>query len=141
MALDLEAMSKKLDDFLNSEEGEKSILDWHDKIEARERALNNRIERFHAENYDFDLVVKKITEKYNSEKYCNHWLRQSIEPPEPLYWFLYYYAEKYGEALTINSPKEWLDKLNMFTSAAYKIHNYIIHRMDGQGSVIQIEKL
>jgi hypothetical protein len=51
----------------------------------------------------------------------------------------YQKAEQYGTKIEINDKK--YPQLNMFTSCAYTFEGYIIQQMNGQGSVVRIDKI
>lgn len=85
----------------------------------------------------FSEIVEMIATKYESRKYRDHWYNQSIEPPEGLYWFLIRYASVYGRELS----QQELDKfVNHFTSEIYYCKGYYFQIMNGQGSVVRIDK-
>ena len=127
---------QKMRDWFDSEEGEKSITEFADKINREEEIKNKQLERFHNLG-NFEHFTEKVIAKYNSNKYRNYWYDRGIEPPEDLLWFLFYYAEKYGREC---SKEEWNKYGNVFTSALFFCNGYYFNRMDGQGSVIQVIK-
>lgn len=127
---------KKLDEFLNSEEGKKSLTDYVNKLNRKDARINNQLERFH-DKYNFSEFVNKVITKYDGDAYKDRWYNRSIEPPEDLYWFLFSYVRRYGRECTVD---EWETHANMFTSELYYHDGYYFNKMDGQGSVIQITK-
>jgi len=129
---------KKIHDFLDSEEGKVEVEKWISKINNQATILTIQLDRAYRK-YDnrFIQFVDKIVCKYNSECYIKRWHKRHIEPPEDLYWFLFEYAERYGREATNDEFKKYG---NMFTSAMFYIHGVYISRMDGQGSVIHIDK-
>lgn len=143
--LNLEEWSEKMNNFLTSDEGKKSVEDYFGRIEKQNAILKSQLDRFHATNPDLDELIPKIIDKYNSNKYINRWYSRSIEPPEDLYWFLYEYANGYGDGLYEPDPRiyECMRKgfINDFTTSGFIIGNWFISRMDGQGSVIHIDKM
>mgnify|MGYP000178554505 CR=1 FL=1 len=131
---------KKSVEFLDSKEGEQSIIDFFKKIEKSKETLTLQLEKFNklfSTTSKFEMFVEKVIEKYNSDQYYYRWMNRGIEPPEDLYWFLYSYSQKYGRKCTKQERKKYG---NMFTSELYFINGFYISRMDGQGSVIQITK-
>lgn len=133
-------MIEKLKEHLSTEEGKRSIIDFFDKKNQEEEILNSQLERFHnriSSPEQFSELIEKIRLKYESDKYVTSWYKRGIEPPHPLYWFLYYYAAKYGRECT---DEEWRKHSNGFTSNLIYCNNYYFNRMDGQGSVIVITK-
>ena len=127
---------KKIDEWLDSEEGKKSIAEFAEKIEREERIKTNQLERLHKSGKFLELTEKAI-KKYNTDEYINSWYKRGIEPPESLFWFLFEYAEKYGREC---EEEEWKQYGNMFTSSLFFIDGYYFNRMDGQGSVIKVMK-
>lgn len=127
---------KRLQDFLSSEEGQKDIAEFCEKLTKDEEVLNNQLERL-SKRPNFVEIVEKVIVKYNDSKYVNRWYKRGIEPPESLFWILFNYAEKYGRECT---KEEWKQYGNMFSSALYFCNGYFFNRMDGQGSIIQVIK-
>jgi hypothetical protein len=133
-------MLEKLKEYLESEEGKKETEEYLSKIKIKEERYDKQLERFHLRYYSisqFTDFVEKVILKYDSDKYRDFWYRKGIEPPEVLYWFLFHYAKKYGR---VCSDLEYETYGNMFTTAMYFVNGYYIYRMDGQGSIIQIDK-
>lgn len=81
-------------------------------------------------------IIEKILNKYRSEKYISRWWDRGIEPPEDLYWCLLVYAQQYG----IESPHV-RELWTAFSSESYIIDDWLIQRLDGQGSKVLIEKI
>jgi hypothetical protein len=128
-----------LNKFLDSPEGQKKAEDYFGKIKQREIILDSQLDRFHS-NYSnrLDELVEKVIEKYDSDKYRDHWYNRGSIPPEDLYFFLYKYAQKWGREAT---EEEYETIGNYFTSGLYLVGNYSFNRMDGQGSCILVEKV
>lgn len=129
----------KVDAFLDSEEGKERMDKWFEEREQEELILENQLIRAN-QKYEssFESIVDKIIAKYDSEKYVRRWYSRSIEPQNELLWFLLKYAAKYGRDCT---EEEIEMHSNMFTTEIYYINGYVISRMDGQGSVVQIVKV
>ncbi len=128
----------KLRAWWETDEAKDSMIKYCNKIKQSNEILNNQLERFHIKYGDqFETIVNKINNKYNSSEYKQRWYKRSIEPPTDLYFFLYEYAVKYGRKC---NKKEWNKYSNMFTASLYFINNYYIGIMNGQGSVVQIDK-
>jgi hypothetical protein len=123
-------------DFLNSEEGEKSIKEFGEKMKREDDRRDRWIEKFKelAES-DIDSALSKIIEKYDSDEYVKREYSLGYEPRETLLWIAFGYASKYCKECTDEKY------LNMFTDGAYYIGSYVIQVMNGQGSVIKIEKI
>lgn len=130
-------------DWLDSEEGQLSVTKYAEKLNNKKEILYNQLKRFHnsiwcKDIFLFEELIRKIENKYESIDYINRHYKRGYEPPEYLYWFLFEYAEKYGREITNDEYDKYC---NMFTSAGYVINGYLIHVMDGQGSVIKIIKI
>lgn len=127
--------------WLESEEGQKSLEEFAAQLQKEQELLDYQLHHFHKDySADFDNILEKVAKKYNSDDYQNRWYKRGIEPPYDLYWFLFYYAERYGDEC-VPEGKYWQEYGNMFTSAMYQVNGYIFQRMDGQGSIIQINKI
>ena len=128
-------MLERLREFLDSEEGQKSISEWAKKYA---RDLDHRarwVEKFRVRcESDLDGALEKLTKKYYSEEYRDREYKMRVEPREPLLWLMWDYAKEYC--------KRCKDKryYNMFTADAYYIGSYVISIMHGQGSVLAINK-
>jgi hypothetical protein len=127
---------QKLRDWLNSEEGKKSITDYAEKINKKEEIIIKQLERFNRLG-NFEQFTEKVIAKYNSDKYRDSWYGRGIEPPEDLFWFLFNYAEKYGREC---NEEEWEQYGNVFSSALFFCNGYYFNKMDGQGTVIKVIK-
>jgi hypothetical protein len=127
-------MSDKIESSLYDELKDEDFENYYAEMKNQEMILGKQLKRFHEKYKDnISFVVEKIIKKYDSSDYYNRWIKRGIQPPEDLYWFLLYYAEKYGVEVNEN------ENINIFTSEIYQIGNYIIQRMDGQGAVIRID--
>lgn len=129
-------MFEKIKDFLDSEEGEKSMEEFTQKIINEQKHNDRWVEKFkkYCENNLDDTIVKLVT-KYDSDEYVNREYKKGHIPRETLLWLVYGYATKYCP------PCEDEKYLNMFTDEAYYIGSYVIQVMHGQGSVVRIEKI
>lgn len=133
-------MLEKLKEYLESVKGKKETEEYFNNIKKEQEKYDKQLERFHLRIHSisqFVDFVEKVILKYNSDKYRDLWYKKGYEPPEDLYWFLFNYAKKYGRDC---SDLEYKIYGNIFTTAMYFINGYYIYRMDGQGSVIQINK-
>ncbi len=129
-------MLKKLREFLDSDEGKKSIEEFGKKLKRDEEIKNRRTEKFkELAEPDIDAALSKIIEKYDSDEYVKREYSLGYEPRESLLWIAFNYAEKYCKECTDEKY------LNVFTGNAYYIGSYVIQVMHGQGSVIKIEKI
>ncbi len=129
-------MLKKLREFLDSDEGKKSIEEFRNKLERIEERKNRWTEKFkELAEPNIDAALSKIIEKYDSGEYVKREYSLGYEPRESLLWIAFNYAEKYCKECTDEKY------LNVFTGNAYYIGSYVIQVMHGQGSVIKIEKI
>lgn len=126
----------RLREFLNSEEGKKSIEEWNDRLVQEEEHQNRWIEKFKSrfEN-NLDTILERLINKYYSSDYVKREYKMGFMPREPLMFLVYEYAKKYCE------PCEDQKYFNMFTDEAYYIGSYVIQLMIGQGSSIRIDKI
>lgn len=127
---------KKLRDFLDSEEGKKSIeefaLKMRRKDEHKERWIDRMWDRI---KDDIDGSIEHLLKWYESDKYRDREYKMGYEPREQLLWVLFGCAGKYGKECTDDSYA------NVFTGEMYCLGSYVIQVMHGQGSVIRIDKI
>lgn len=129
---------EKLKELLESEEGIKSAMEHFGDIQRRKQIEKTQLERFHEKFKDnFDFIVEKVLEKYESDEYRNKWFNLGFEPPEPLINFLYEYSNEYGRTC---NEEEWEKYGNEFTADLNYIHGWYFNLMIGQGSVIKVTK-
>ena len=122
-------------EFLKSEEGKQSMDEYVRKLIIEQERGDRYVEKFRLlyEN-NLDYIIKKLLNKYDSDKYVNRERKLGYEPRETLLWLVFEYARKYCE------PCEDEKYFNPFTGAAFYIGSYVIQVMHGQGSVIRIDK-
>lgn len=60
---------QKMRDWFDSEEGQKSIADFADKINREDEIKTKQLERFNRLG-NFEQFTEKVIEKYNSEVYA-----------------------------------------------------------------------
>ncbi len=130
---------KKLKDFIDTEEGKKSIAEFHLKLEREaqheERWVERMWNRIHG---DVDDSIEKLLTWYGSDKYRDREYKMCYEPREELLWVLFSVAEKYGTECSEDEIREFA---NTFTGNMRRIGSYVIQVMIGQGSVIRIDKV
>ncbi len=133
----LKSMADRLHDYLETEEGKASLIEYFGGQERREQVERTQIERFHQKyGSNLDEVIAHIEAYYESDAYYNREVRKlGYEPRTPLYSFLYKYAEKYGKST-------WARKhMSGFNNIAYYIgESYVIRVLHGQGSCVQVYK-
>lgn len=132
-------MLEKLLEFLESEEGQKSLEKFAEKMQREEehetRWKNRMWERI---NRDVDGSIARLLTWYDSDRYRDREFKLGYEPREKLLWVLLKVAEHHGSEC---SEEEIDAYANPFTGEMYKLGSYIIQVMHGQGSVIRINKL
>lgn len=139
----LENSMSALTKFLESEEGKESIRKfWQDKEDAA-KLYASQVERFYQRHKDnMPAIIEKIMAKYESSEYVRREYKLGYQPREDLYWILESVASKYGTKVKLNKKNaKKYPQLNMFTSSACIFEGYLFQVMDGQGSVVRIDKL
>lgn len=130
---------EKLDKFLDTEEGRKSMTDWLNKMELEKQREIRWADRMHERiKGNIDESIEHLIKWYDSDKYRDREWKMGFEPRERLFWVLWDVAKKYGREATEN---EWDVWGNMFTGNIYIFGSYAIQIMHGQGSVIKIDKI
>jgi hypothetical protein len=129
-------MLENLKAFLETDEGKESIERWGEKLRRADEHKDRWAEKFKQRcESDIDGSIEKLLAKYDSKEYRDKEYGKGREPMENLLWVALEYAEKYCEECTDEKY------LNMFTGSAYYIGSYVIQVMNGQGSVIRIDKI
>ena len=130
---------KDLSEYLDSEEGQKDMEKYVEKL-AKDLAHTDRwIERMWERiKGDIDGSIEHMLRWYESDKYRDREYGMGFQPREELLWVLFGVAETHGEECTDEEVDLYA---NMFTRAIYKLGSYAIQIMDGQGSVIAIDKI
>lgn len=130
---------KKLRDFLNSEEGKKSIEEFALKLRREDEHKERWVDRmWNRIKDDIDGSIEHLLNWYESDKYRDREYKMGYEPREQLLWVLLDVAQKHGRLCV---EKEVEIYANMFTGGMYGLGSYIIQVMNGQGSVIRIDKI
>lgn len=127
---------KKFNEWLDSDEGqialEKSANEMIKSIEHE----NRWIEKFKSRYEDkLDYAIETLQAKYYSKAYTDREHKLNREPNERLLWLVWNYAQKYCK------PCLESKYYNTFTAEAYYIGSYVISVMNGQGSVLCLEKI
>jgi len=129
-------MLENLKTFLETDEGKASIERWVEKMRRADEHKDRWAEKFKQRcESDLDGSIEKLLAKYDSKEYRDKEYGKGREPMEDLLWVALEYAEKYCDECTDEKY------LNMFTGSAYYIGSYVIQVMNGQGSVIRIDKI
>lgn len=130
---------EKLRDFINSDEGRKSLEKYTLRLEIENKHKERWIERMWGRiQNDINNSIEKLLTWYESDKYRDREYKLGYEPREDLLWVLMDVAEKYGDECTVNEVDIYA---NMFTGEIRKIGSYIIQVMHGQGSVIRVDQI
>lgn len=137
-----ETMRKKLTELKESGELDRIKDKYFEKKDRHDLILKKQIEKFHNKYKDnIDSVIEKIKSKYESKEYISKHYARGREPQTKLYWFLINYAKVHGEPITKIQNYHLLQYGNTFTREMYKLGSYVLQIMDGQGSVVHIDKI
>ena len=130
---------KDLSEYLDSEEGQKDMEKYVEKL-AKDLAHTNRwIERMWGRiKGDIDGSIEHMLKWYESDKYRDREYGMGFQPREELLWVLFGVAETHGGECTDEEVDLYA---NTFTRSIYKLESYVIQIMDGQGSIIAIDKI
>ena len=131
----------KINAFMESEEGKKSIDRYIEKIQKGREHRNRWTEKMKSWlGDDIDSGVERLLAWYESDRYRDREYKMGYQPREELLWVLFNYAVIYGEELQEDSEL-YETYGNSFTGGIFKIGSYIIQNMIGQGSIIAIDKI
>jgi hypothetical protein len=130
---------KDLSEYLDSEEGRKDMEKYVEKL-AKDLAHTDRwVERMWERiQPDIDGSIDHMLKWYNSDTYRDREYDKGYQPREELLWVLFGVAENHGEGCTDEEVDLYA---NTFTRSIYKLGSYAIQIMDGQGSIIAIDKI
>ena len=126
-------------DFDNLTPEQEEKMDDYFRIIHEKRVMDEyHMKKFH-DNYSdrFEEIMEKIITKYESDSYYNRESKLGYQPRTKLYFFMFEYAQKHGRELTETEEDKYS---NMFTSGIYFLKGYYIQIMNGQGSVVRIDK-
>jgi hypothetical protein len=130
---------EKINEFFDSPEGQKSFEKFAEKLkrerEHKDRWIDRMWERIQS---DIDGSIDRMLRWYNSDPYRDREYNKGYQPREELLWVLFGVAEVHGEECTDEEVDLYA---NTFTRAIYKLGSYAIQIMDGQGSIIAIDKI
>jgi len=130
---------EKINAFFDSPEGQKSFEKFAEKLkreqEHKDRWTDRMWERIQS---DIDGSIDRMLRWYNSDPYRDREYNKGYQPREELLWVLFGVAEAHGEECTDEEVDLYA---NTFTRAIYKLGSYAIQIMDGQGSIIAIDKI
>jgi len=128
-----------MNDFINSEKGKQYMLDYLDSLERLKQHDDRWTDRMYERIKDnIDESIEHLSKWYDSDKYRDREYKKGYEPRERLLWVLFHVAEDYGRECT---EEEYNKYGNWFTSEMYILGSYAIQVMNGQGSVIRIDKI
>jgi len=130
---------KDLAEYLDSEEGQKDMEKYVEKL-AKDLAHTDRwVDRMWERiKEDIDGSIDHMLKWYNSDTYRDREYDKGYQPREELLWVLFGVAENHGEECTDEEVDLYA---NTFTRSIYKLGSYTIQIMDGQGSIIAIDKI
>jgi hypothetical protein len=131
---DKRTMTEKMQDFLDSSEGEECIKRFGEQLEAKDRQNKRDMERFErmVKHTGLDELMDKITHKYNSKTYEDREIKCGFyEPREELNDVVFKYFSEHGEETQVGT--------NMFMDTNYRLGKYLVGLMIGQGSYIKVQ--
>jgi hypothetical protein len=130
---DKRTMSERMRDFLDSPEGQEAIERFGKEDVKAEAQAKRDYERFcrMVDHTGLENLIDKIVKKYNSDEYVKKEFRMGYEPREVLKSQILKYFEKHGEETQLG--------VNIFMECNYRIGNYLVGIMYGQGSYIKIQ--
>jgi hypothetical protein len=130
---------KDLAEYLESGEGRKDMEKYVEKL-AKDLAHTDRwVDRMWERiKEDIDGSIDHMLKWYNSDTYRDREYDKGYQPREELLWVLFGVAENHGEECTNEEVDLYA---NTFTRSIYKLGSYAIQIMDGQGSIIAIDKI
>ena len=130
---------KDLAEYLESGEGRKDMEKYVEKL-AKDLAHTDRWvdQMWERIKEDIDGSIDHMLKWYNSDTYRDREYDKGYQPREELLWVLFGVAENHGEECTNEEVDLYA---NTFTRSIYKLGSYAIQIMDGQGSIIAIDKI
>lgn len=132
---------KNIREYMNSEEGEKSIKAFFEKQNSLAHINKYQVEKFYDKyKNNIDEFTSKIIDKYSSKSYKDRWYNRGIEPPEDLYFFLYDIASKYGRKFTKSEYNRTKKSLYFTHDHVYVLGSYCFEKINGQGTAIIVQK-
>lgn len=139
MSIDTRSLIEKLNDHLADPKNVADAKAYFARFENRDKMEANQVKRFWKKyNTCFDELVNKVITKYESKEYKDNWYGRGIFPPEPLYFFLYDVAKKYGKEFTLKQYRAMEN--TMFTDAVYVLNDWCFEHISGQGCAVKIYK-
>jgi hypothetical protein len=127
---------ESMKNFLNSEEGKKSIQKFADQLIFKYKLKDNnvlRIKKMFNDQKSFNLLVNKIINKH-TKSWTNRCYEKGIEPhPFELLYTLFDLAEKEGKII---NPIDDLTK--NFNSTVYSYKSWQFAITQGQGAVCSV---
>ena len=128
-----------IDKFFESDQDRESMEKYVEKLAKKLAHTDRWIDRvWERIREDIDGSVEHMLEWYNSDTYRDREYNKGYQPREELLWTLFEVAERHGEECTDEEVDLYA---NTFTRSIYKLGSYAIQIMDGQGSIIAIDKI
>lgn len=134
----IENIKNNIDEYFDSDRAN----NFFKRLGDKKKMKDSQLEKFHQKvlnnEIDFDEIVIRVCQKYNSDDYYFRWINRGIMPQEMLYFFLFDFASVYGREL---SNEEYEKFANDFESGIYIFRNYVFQKMNGQGTCIKIDEI
>jgi hypothetical protein len=149
-------MIKRLEEFLNSEEGKRSLEKYAENEKKKQDELNRTLLKMHLHFFDGEMdkvdnfssyIEKVVKENFEKIDYCNknhngyelitegeHEGQLCEINPTESFDLLYEYFKKYGRETDISNSEEH------FLSEEYELKDYIIQVHQGQGVFFRLFK-
>jgi hypothetical protein len=133
----LDRVIKELEDPEKLAEAKAFFKKSHDKRDMEGNQAKRLLKRFKDDPIGFDVFVKAVKAKYDSEAYNDRSKKLGhYDAPEPLIYLIF-------DAAQINNvhvPEEDMYKFGgMFTQSAYILHGYVCELIVGQGSFVLVQ--
>lgn len=132
---DKRTMFEKMKDFLETPEGKLSIENFAKELDRKDAQLDRDYERFcrMVDHNGLEPLMDKIQVKYDSNEYAMREMDMGYQPREELNSLAYRYFRENGE--------ETEEGTNEFMDCNYKIGNYLVGMMIGQGTYMKVQKI
>ena len=130
---------EEINAFFDSPEGKESLEKFAEKLRREDEYKDRWVDRMWGRiQSDIDGSIDLMLKWYNSDPYRDREYAKGYQPREELLWVLFGVAETHGEECTDEEVDLYA---NTFTRSIYKLGSYAIQIMDGQGSIVAIDKI
>jgi hypothetical protein len=141
MSLDRNAMLESLKRYNESPEGKATEAKYFTDMVNKDRMEQSQLQRFW-DRYQYkdslNFIIQRVIDKYDG-KYRDSEYKKGYEPREPLLWFLYEVAKKFGREFTEDEYRG--QKSLMFTADIHVLGSYTFELLQGQGCALMVNKI